>query len=68
MTEDQIIKAASELSAKSFLELMDHNNVFTEILDQDNISDANDGFLNIIVDGLPAGSSLFFMNGEFFTT
>jgi len=65
MTKNQIIKAARKLSAKSFLELMEHNGVFTEILDQDNISNANDGFLNVIVEGMPAGKSLLFIDGDF---
>ena len=64
MTENQIIKAACKLSAKSFLELMDHNGVFTEILDQDNICNANEGYLNVIVEGMPAGQSLLFFNGD----
>ena len=64
MDKDQIIKAARKLSAESFLESMHHNHVFTEILDQDNISNANDGFLNVIVEGLPAGETLLFINGK----
>jgi len=64
MDKDQIIKAARKLSAESFLESMDRNHVFTEILDQDNISNANDGFLNVIVEGLPAGETLLFINGK----
>ncbi len=64
MTRVQIIKAACKLSAKSFLELMDHNGVFTEILDQDNIADPNDGNLNVVVEGLGDGEALWFINGE----
>jgi len=65
MTRNQIINAAFKLSAKSFLELMDHNGVFTTILDQDNIFDANDGCLNVEVEGMPEGESLLFINGDF---
>lgn len=65
MTRTQIIKAAGKLSAKSFLELMDHNGVFTTILDQDNIFDANDGTLNVDVEGMPEGESLLFIDGDF---
>jgi hypothetical protein len=64
MTEIQIIKAACRLSAKSFLELMDHNGVFTEILVQDNICNANEGCLNVIVEGMPEGESLLFFDGD----
>tara|TARA_R110002126_G_scaffold271793_2_gene415820 strand:- start:1414 stop:1617 length:204 start_codon:yes stop_codon:yes gene_type:complete len=64
MTQNQIIKAACKLSAKSFLELMDHNGVFTEILDQDNICNANDGYLNVIVEGMPDGEALLFIDGD----
>jgi len=65
MTENQIIKAACKLSAKSFLELMDHNGVFTEILDQDDICNANVGCLNVIVEGMPEGQALLFIDGDF---
>ena len=65
MHRAQIIKAARKLSAESFLESMHHNHVFTEILDQDNISNANDGFLNVIVEGFPAGETLLFIDGDF---
>jgi len=65
MTRNQIINAAFKLSAKSFLELMDHNGVFTTILDQDNIFDPNDGCLNVDVEGMPEGESLLFINGDF---
>ena len=65
MTRNQIIKAACKLSAKSFLELMEHNGVYTEILDQDNICNANEGCLNVDVEGMPEGESLLFINGEF---
>ena len=64
MTRNQIINAAFKLSAKSFLELMEHNGVFVTILDQDNIFDANDGCLNVDVEGMPEGESLLFINGD----
>jgi hypothetical protein len=64
MTQNQIINAARSLRAKSFLELLDLKGVFTEILDQDNICNANDGYLNVIVEGLPDGVSLLFIDGE----
>jgi hypothetical protein len=64
MTSNQIIKAACKLSAKSFLELMEHNGVFTTILDQDNIFNANDGCLCVDVEGMPEGKSLLFIDGD----
>ena len=64
MTRVQIIKAACKLSAKSFLKLMDHNGVFTEILDQDNVADPNDGNLNVVVEGLGDGQALWSIDGE----
>lgn len=64
MTKNQIIKEAHKLSAKSFLDLMDHNGVFTEILDQDNIADPNDGNLNVVVEGLGDGEALWFIDGK----
>jgi len=65
MTRNQIIKAACKLNAKDFMDLMDHNGVATEILDQDNIMDANDGYFNVCVDGLGSGEALLFVDGEF---
>ena len=43
---------------------MDHNGVFTEILDQDNVADPNDGNLNVVVEGLGDGQALWFIDGE----
>jgi hypothetical protein len=44
---------------------MERHGVFTTILDQDNIFDANDGCLNVDVEGMPEGESLLFINGDF---
>jgi hypothetical protein len=65
MTRNQIIKAASSLNASDFMKLMDSKRVATEILDQDNIMDANDGYFNVCVDGLGSGEALLFVDGEF---
>jgi len=65
MTREQIIKAACKLNAADFMDLMTHNGVYTEILDQDNIMDANDGYFNVIVDGMDLGEALLFVDGEF---
>jgi hypothetical protein len=64
MTQNQIIKEARKLNASAFLELLERKKVFTEILDQDNIFDANDGYLNVIVEGMPDGESILFFDGE----
>ena len=65
MTRLQIIKAACTLSAGDFLGLADHYGLAPTILDQDNILNPNDGYLNVIVNGLPEGEALLFINGEF---
>ena len=65
MTRVQIIKAACKFNAVDFMDLMEHNGVFTEVIDQDNIADANDGYFNVIVDGLHLGEALLFIDGEF---
>lgn len=65
MTRDQITKAACKLNAIDFMGLMEHNEVAIEILDQDNIADANDGFFNVIADGLDGRETLLFIHGEF---
>ena len=65
MTRLQIIKAACTLSAGDFLGLADHYGLAPTILDQDNIHDPNDGYLNVIVNGLARGEALLFIDGEF---
>ena len=65
MTRDQITKAACKLNAADFMNLMEHNGVNTEILDQDNIMDPNDGYFNVIVEGLDLGEALLFIDGEY---
>lgn len=65
MKREQIIKAASTMNAKDFLDLADTNGLAPTILDQDNIQDPNDGYLNVIVNGLARGEALLFVDGEF---
>lgn len=65
MKRKQIIKAACKLNASDFMGLMEHNKVDTEVLDQDNIVDANDGYFNVIVEGMNPGEALLFIDGEF---
>ena len=65
MTRLQIIKAACTLSAGDFLGLADHYGLAPTILDQDNIQDPNDGYLNVIVNGLARGEFLLFIDAEF---
>ena len=64
MKRDQIIEAATTLSATDFLVLAEANRLAPTILDQDNILDPNDGYLNVIVNGLMKGESLLFIDGE----
>lgn len=64
MTRGQIIKAAATLSAADFLGLIEHNQVNFSILDMDNILDPNDGYLNVLVEGLELGEALLFIDGE----
>ena len=65
MTKDQITEAACKLNAEDFMNLMEHNGVNTEILDQDNIMDPNDGYFNVIVEGMDLGEALLFVDGEY---
>lgn len=53
------------MNAKDFLDLADTNGLAPTILDQDNIQDPNDGYLNVIVNGLARGEALLFVDGEF---
>jgi hypothetical protein len=66
MKRDQIIEAATTLSATDFLELAEAKQLAPTILDQDNILDPNDGYLNVIVNGLARGEALLFIDGVFY--
>ena len=66
MKRDQIIKTASTLNAADFLSLAEANQLAPTILDQDNILDPNDGYLNVIVNGLARGEALLFIDGVFY--
>jgi hypothetical protein len=65
MTRTQIIKAAETNDAVAFLALAEQARLAPTIIDQDNILDANDGYLNVIVNGLARGEALLFVDGEF---
>jgi hypothetical protein len=65
MTRTQIIKAAETNDAVAFLALAEQASLAPTIIDQDNIMDANDGYLNVIVNGLARGEALLFVDGEF---
>ena len=65
MTRQDIIATAEAFKANGFITILDQQRVDYEILDMDNISDPNDGFLNITVDGLEQGEALLFVDGEF---
>jgi hypothetical protein len=65
MTRQDIIATAEAFKANGFIIILDQQQVDYEILDIDNISDPNDGFVNIAVDGLEPGEALFFINGTF---
>ena len=64
MTRNQIIKAAETNDAVGFLALAEQKGLAPTILDQDNIMNANDGYLNVDVEGMPEGESLLFINGD----
>lgn len=53
------------MNAKDFLDLAEANGLAPTIIDQDNIRDPNDGYLNVIVNGLARGEALLFVDGEF---
>ena len=65
MTRTQIIEAAETNDAAAFLALAEQAGLAPTIIDQDNILDANDGYLNVIVNGLARGEALLFVDGEF---
>ena len=65
MTRQDIIATAETFKANGFITILDQQRVDYEILDMDNISDPNDGFLNITVDGLEQGEALLFVDGVF---
>ncbi len=65
MTRNQIIKAAEKFNAEDFVTLLEDRNISFAVIDQDNIQDPNDGYLNLAVEGLDAGEALLFVDGEF---
>ena len=65
MTRDEIIKMAEACRPESFMGELDEQRIDYMILDQDNISDPNDGYFNITVAGLEPGEALLFVDGEF---
>jgi hypothetical protein len=65
MTRPQIIEAAETNDAAAFLALAEQAGLDPTIIDQDNIMDANDGYLDVIVNGLARGEALLFVDGEF---
>ena len=65
MTQDQIVSAAETFGAKGFLNLLDEQRVDYEVLDMDNIGNPDEGFLNLIVEGMPEGQSILFSDGRF---
>jgi len=65
MTRDEIIRTAEMNDAAAFLAIAEQAGLAPTIIDQDNIFDANDGYLNVIVNGLARGEALLFVDGEF---
>jgi hypothetical protein len=65
MTQDQIIRLAESLNAKEFLSLLEDRDADYEVLDMDNIGNPNEGFLNLVVEGMPEGQSILFSDGKF---
>ena len=65
MKTTKIIKTAKSSDAKEFLTILDKKKVFYEVLDQDNIFNPNEGYLNLIVDGMPEGESILFVDGQY---
>lgn len=65
MTREQIIKAADSNNARGFLNLLDDRDINYVVLDMDNIGNPNDGYLNLIVNGLDEGEAILFIDGEF---
>lgn len=65
MKREDIIKVAENNKAKEFLAFADAFGLAPTIIDQDNIMDPNDGYLNVIVNGLARGEALLFIDGEF---
>ena len=65
MTKAEIIKAAEQNTAIDFLKFLYESRIGYEILDQDNLMDENDGYLNLSVAGIGKGESILFCDGEF---
>jgi hypothetical protein len=64
MKREDIIRVAENNKAKEFLAFAEAFGLAPTILDQDNVQDPNDGYLNVIVNGLARGEALLFIDGE----
>ena len=65
MTRQDIIATAEAFRANAFITILEQQGVDFAILDMDNISDPNDGYLNLAVTGLEPGEAILFVDGEF---
>jgi hypothetical protein len=65
MKREDIIRVAENNKAKEFLAFAEAFGLAPTILDQDNVRDPNDGYLNVIVNGLARGEAILFVDGEF---
>jgi hypothetical protein len=65
-----LVEIATSLNAKGFADFLDHEKIFYEILDCDNVFDYNDSYFNILVSNPADGTSIegenfLFINGSY---
>ena len=65
LSQKQIVDAANRMNASEFIGFLKENGNDYDILDQDNIFNANEGVVNIEIEGMNEGESLLFIDGEY---
>jgi hypothetical protein len=63
--QEQIVDAANSMNASKFIGFLKENGNDYDISVQDNIFNANEGVVNIEIEGMNEGESILFIDGEY---
>ena len=65
LSQKQIVDAATRMNASEFIGFLKENLNDYDISVQDNIFNANEGVVNIEIEGMNEGESILFIDGEY---
>jgi hypothetical protein len=65
LSQKQIVDAATRMNASEFIGFLKENINDYDISVQDNIFNANEGVVNIEIEGMNEGESILFIDGEY---